>query len=567
MNLGQFKITAKIMAIIAVLSIAALAITGIGWVSLRALDHAAHDLETVAAELVEGEQMLIDVVEINRAEYQIVAEPEPENIQNARATIGELRENYKELLEKAEATADARQSELLKTLAAEEVAYETLLEETLAFADQHAGEFEINELQHELFVRAVASREQADRFEVAAKAYIAYTEDKAHALADEADAIYSRGSLAMEAIAAIGIIAGVAFGWFLSTSGIVRPMGKAVHGLQTLAEGHTDFEIEGTDRRDEVGDIARTMEAFRDNISKSRALEAEQDRNRQDRERRQQRVDELITQFDSSVIESLETLGAAATEMESTSETMTMIADDSSSRATTVAAAAEEASTNVNTVASASEELSSSVSEISRQVSDSHRIAEEAVSQARQTNQTIQGLSEAAQKIDDVIELISGIAEQTNLLALNATIEAARAGEAGKGFAVVASEVKALATQTGKATEDISSLITSMRSATGDSVEAIEAISSTIEKMNEISNAIAAAVEQQGAATQEIATNVQQAAVGTQEVSSNIGGVSASTDETKSAAEQVKSTAGELSVQATRLRGEVNAFLEDIRAA
>jgi methyl-accepting chemotaxis protein len=455
----------------------------------------------------------------------------------------------------------------LDAIAAEEAAYEHLLAETIAFAESHAGEFEISSLQHELFNHVTASTEQAHKFEKAAKAYIEYTEGEAHALADEADAIFSRGTLLMEAIAGLGIVLGIAIGWFVSNFGIVRPIGAAVDGLQKLAQGDTDFEITGTDRHDEIGEIARTMDAFRDNIAKSRELEASQANDQRDKEARQQRVETYIAGFEQSVIDSLEALSAAATQMQATSENMTMIADDSAGQATAVAAAAEEASTNVQTVASASEELSSSVSEISRQVSDSHRIAEEAVSQAQHTNTTIQGLSDAAQKIDDVIGLISGIAEQTNLLALNATIEAARAGEAGKGFAVVASEVKALATQTGKATEDIATLITSMRSATGESVNAIEAISGTIEKMNEISNAIAAAIEEQGAATQEIATNVQQAAIGTQEVSSNISGVTDSTVETKSAAEQVKVTAGELSQQSQHLRGDVDTFLENIRAA
>jgi methyl-accepting chemotaxis protein len=194
-------------------------------------------------------------------------------------------------------------------------------------------------------------------------------------------------------------------------------------------------------------------------------------------------------------------------------------------------------------------------------------MAGEAVDQARQTNDRVSELSQAAARIGDVIELINTIAGQTNLLALNATIEAARAGEAGRGFAVVASEVKALAQQTAKATGEIGQQITGIQAATQESVGAIQGISATIEKLSEISSTIAAAVEEQGAATQEISRNVQQAAIGTQEVSSNITSVQRGASETGSASSQVLSSAQSLSSESNRLKLEVDRFLATVRAA
>jgi methyl-accepting chemotaxis protein len=232
-----------------------------------------------------------------------------------------------------------------------------------------------------------------------------------------------------------------------------------------------------------------------------------------------------------------------------------------------VASVSEEASTNVQTVAAATEQLSASINEISRQVAESTNIAGEAVAQAEQTNAGVQALADAAQRIGDVVKLISGIAEQTNLLALNATIEAARAGEAGKGFAVVASEVKSLATQTAKATEEITAQVAAIQGATGASVQAIQAIGGTINRVNQIAAAIAAAVEEQGAATQEIARNVQQASNGTTQVSGHIASVSQAAGETGVAAGEVLSSAKGLARLSEALRDDVDRFVGNIRAA
>jgi methyl-accepting chemotaxis protein len=162
---------------------------------------------------------------------------------------------------------------------------------------------------------------------------------------------------------------------------------------------------------------------------------------------------------------------------------------------------------------------------------------------------------------------VDQIGFRTNMLSLNAAIEAAHAGEAGKGFAVVASEVKSLATQTAKATEEITSQIAAIQAATKGSVLAIQGIGKTIAEMNQIAGTIAAAVDEQGAATQEIARNIQQAAAGTSEVTSNITGLNQAAADTGEAAGQVLTAASELSRQSETLRGQVEKFLAAVKAA
>jgi methyl-accepting chemotaxis protein len=369
----------------------------------------------------------------------------------------------------------------------------------------------------------------------------------------------------------IGSMLGVAsiFGLVLwiTRSQITTPIAGITKTMGVLASGNVDVSVEGAERRDEIGAMAAAVQVFKENAIERIRLEAEQAAENEAKEKRTRAIEQLIGDFDGQRASILRTVSSAATELDSTAQSMAATAEETSRQATASAGAAEQTSANVQTVASAAEQMTSSLLEISRQVSRSTGIANDAVNQAAQTDGTVQGLAEAAQKINEVVELISTIAGQTNLLALNATIEAARAGEHGKGFAVVASEVKNLASQTAKATQDITAQIASIQEETNGAVTAIRGIGGTIRQMNEITTTIAAAVEEQNAATAEISRNVAQAAAGTREVSLNVGQVMSASEQTGSAATQVLGAASELSQQAEMLRAEVERFLAGIRAA
>ena len=166
-----------------------------------------------------------------------------------------------------------------------------------------------------------------------------------------------------------------------------------------------------------------------------------------------------------------ETLSSCGDGLDASTQEMGANAEETSAQASVVAAAADEVSKNVQTVATAAEEMAIGVREIAKNASDAARVATNAVTMAKSTNDTIDKLGDSSTEIGKVIKVITSIAQQTNLLALNATIEAARAGEAGKGFAVVANEVKELAKETAKATEDISRKIEAIQNDTRSAVE------------------------------------------------------------------------------------------------
>jgi methyl-accepting chemotaxis protein len=430
--------------------------------------------------------------------------------------------------------------------------------------------------QRDFFSFAAATQESAQAVVALAKIYAGIepllseldsrVNDAATASKAEASSLVNRivqiilGSIVLVAVM-VALLA-----WFVSRV-IARVLAGMSGLMERLAAGDLAIEVSGRERKDEIGKLARSLEVFRENAETARRLEAEQQAENLRKEKRQGAMDGLIGNFNNTVEEVLRLLAASASEMHATSGSMAATAEETSRQAAAVAAASAEASVNVQTVASAAEELSSTVSEITRQVAHSATIAGKAVEEVQHTNATVLSLAEAAQRIGDVVRLIQEIASQTNLLALNATIEAARAGEAGKGFTVVASEVKALATQTSKATEDISSQIASIQGATNQAVAAIGNIGRTISEVSEIATAIAGAVEQQGAATQEISRSTVVAANGTERVSSNIAGVNQAAGKTSAAALQVRAVSEQLTQETARLRDTVEGFLESIRVA
>lgn len=366
----------------------------------------------------------------------------------------------------------------------------------------------------------------------------------------------------------LGLVMGIALMLWIVRSGITGPLARLAGVMESLAGGNLAVDIPGIARKDEVGQMARTVGVFKTNGLEVERLRQDQERQKEQAALEQKRaLNQMADDFEARVMDVVRVVASSSTELQATAQSMSSGAQQTSAQATVVATASDRASANVQTVASATEELAASITEISRQVAQAAQISTTASEEANRTNQMVEGLSRAGDKIGEVVNLINDIASQTNLLALNATIEAARAGDAGKGFAVVAGEVKHLANQTGKATEEIALQIASVQEETHKTVEAIRSIGAIINQVRQISSGIASAVEEQGAATQEIARNVQEAAQGTQEVSNNIAGVTQAAGETGAAADQVLTSAEDLARNSERLRTEVDSFLRSVRAA
>jgi methyl-accepting chemotaxis protein len=372
-----------------------------------------------------------------------------------------------------------------------------------------------------------------------------------------------RGEILLSTIVIILVVSMIAI-WYAQS--LIKPI-KGIAGTMTsLTDGKYNVEVVGINRGDELGQMARSVAVFKDNLIKMDEMRAEQEQLKVQAEKdRKESMLKLADDFDNRTRDVVAALAEAAGQMRGAAEVLNTSSQQTAHASTIVASAATEADANVQTVAAAAEELSASSQEISKQVVSVAQKTSQAASEAANTSETVGQLDQYTQSIGEVVEAIRSIAEQTNLLALNATIEAARAGEAGKGFAVVADEVKKLALETSQKTDDINDRVNKIKEAVGQSVEAVKRIITNVQEIDHATTNVSGAIEEQTAATGEIGRNVTEASTGTQQVSRTIQEVSRNAAETGQSAQDVLKTAEELAQISSELNTQINGFLREIR--
>ena len=217
--------------------------------------------------------------------------------------------------------------------------------------------------------------------------------------------------------------------------------------------------------------------------------------------------------------------------------------------------------------AAASDQFALSIAEIGKQAGNSASVVQDARQSTELADTKMAELAYVAEEISGVVDLIGAIADRTNLLALNASIEAARGGEAGRGFAVVASEVKDLARQTRDATGEVAARIIGMQATSRESVDALAQIGERIREVELTATAIAQAVDEQSVSSRELARNLDLAANGVDNIGSSIAQIAQMARNTGKACEQVLASADTLDLTAHDLDARSREFVESVRAA
>lgn len=281
-------------------------------------------------------------------------------------------------------------------------------------------------------------------------------------------------------------------------------------------------------------------------------------------ERRASSLQQAIGVFRADALAISAALGEATGEMQMTADGVADRATRNGKQAGMVAIASKQSANAIAELAVASEQLAHSGKQIEQRAAETAASIDGIVGHVTLGAEKARTLSAAAEQVDGLVAMISGIADQVGMLAINARIEAARAGPAGASFAVVASQVKSLAISTSEVARKVEAQIREIRGAVSASAEANFAVETIVQGVVEAAHEIRTWSLEQSAASKQIAESVSECARASDSISSNIGDFSERAREAGTMAARLDFVAKSLGQRASALKDAVETFLAQV---
>ncbi|MFJ2386141.1 methyl-accepting chemotaxis protein [Pseudomonas koreensis] len=441
-----------------------------------------------------------NVLRLRILSFRILVNRDPAGLQEAQTRIGVLVDKVRSAQASyAALPAEADERALYQTFAATLDNYLQAQNQMMEFSRQD----KVEDMRTLINTRI---KDGTDQMGEQLNKLIAINAAGAKVASTQAGEHYDSAITGIVIVAVVAALATVLLALLLTRS-IVTPLNRAVVAAQTIAGGKLTQSIE-VDGKDEATQLLQALATMQTNLRKT-----------------------------------IEQIAGSATQLGAAAEELSAVTEEASRGLQQQNNEIEQAATAVNEMTAAVEEVARnavSTSEASNQSTQAAREGRDQVVKTvdaiqtmthdvQNTAQMIEGLAAQGRDIGKVLDVIRAIAEQTNLLALNAAIEAARAGEAGRGFAVVADEVRALAHRTAQSTQEIEKMVAGIQNGTGEAVSsmqqsnqrtqttlemaraagvALEQITQSIHQINERNLVIASASEEQAQVSREVDRNL-----------------------------------------------------------
>ncbi|VVN63617.1 hypothetical protein PS687_04827 [Pseudomonas fluorescens] len=459
--------------------------------------------------------------------------------ENSRNLITRQRSDLQTLLDHHETLlTNNEEREMLKQVKTDVAGYLAIVSQMVDLIDKDQQQDAIDLLNNRLAPQGTLLTQSLEKL-------IVFNQNGVEAAADSAAQMYSSAQWVVGLIIVIALIATLLLAWLLTRS-ITAPLSQALTVARTIAAGDLSqsIKVQGHDEPAQLLTALATMQT------------------------------QLQTTI-RGISESAQQLASAAEEMSSVMEQSTRglqaqndEIEQAATAVTQMSAAVDEVAGNAVSSAEASQASDEDSKHGHYQISETISSIQNLVDEVLGASNKAEGLAVQAQDISKVLEVIRGIAGQTNLLALNAAIEAARAGEAGRGFAVVADEVRSLAQRTQDSTEEIEQMISAIQQGTQNTVEALNSSADhagqTLQRANSAGSAlekITAAISQISQRNLVIASAAEQQALVAREVDRSLVNIRDLSTQTAAGATQTSAASQELSRLAVDLNGLVTRFV------